>query len=73
MNKNFNYVSHFNNKTRKINRNIPTGTSIPLGNLLKQIGEAINQNQNSQNIINLINKISNKPKPNNTTNKILKK
>ncbi len=46
------------NKTNK-NMKKKINNIIPLGNLLKQIGEAISQNQTNQNIANLINRIPN--------------
>lgn len=52
------------NKTNKNTKNKINGI-IPLGNLLKQIGEAISQNQTNQNITSLISKI---PNPNTNSN-----
>ena len=60
------------NRTNKQNRN-KINDVIPLGNLLKQIGEAITQNHTNQNIANLINRIPNSNSSKNTTYKFIKK
>lgn len=60
------------NRTNKQNRN-KINTVIPLGNLLKQIGEAISQNQTNHNIANLINRIPNSNGDKNTTYRFMKK
>lgn len=61
--KNLNFNNINNNKNN---------VTIPLKSLLKQIGEAITQNQSSQNIANLISKIPNNQNKN-TTIRFIKK
>lgn len=60
------------NRNNNQNRN-KINTVLPLGNLLKQIGEAITQNQTNHNIANLINRIPNSNSNKNTTYRFVKK
>ncbi len=60
------------NRTNRQNRN-KINAVLPLGNLLKQIGEAISRNQTNQNIVNLISKIPNSNTNKNTSYRFMKK